>query len=101
MSDSGVRSTAHPRRGSIAFSGRHDSLAGAGCGELFDGAFYPIARAAALLRGYPVEVSGLRGQTVHVDAIYRVCMVLVQPDVRFRYPVEFLGILAVMHNFLI
>jgi hypothetical protein len=34
---------------STAFSGRHDSLAGAGCGEPFDGALYPIARAAALL----------------------------------------------------
>src|SRR5882762_4131115 len=76
----------------------HDSLAGAGCGELADGALHPIARTIALLGGDRVVGRRPWLEALDAHAERRVLMALVQPDGIFRRLAQILGIGAVLHD---
>src|SRR5206468_10914358 len=76
----------------------HDSLAGAGCGELVDTALHPIALASDLRRGHLVVIGRLRLQTGHAHAENRLGMAPVDSYGRFRRLAQVLGIRTVLHD---
>jgi hypothetical protein len=69
-----------------------DALAGSGCGEIVDSALHAVARPIAPSRSHSIVISRLRLQTEHAYTENRLWMGPVEPDGRFRYLVQLLGI---------
>ena len=76
----------------------HDSLAGAGCGELVDRTLHPVALATALRRGHLVVIGCPRLQAGHANPENRLRMTRVKPDGRFRCLAQIFGIRTVVDD---